>query len=260
MLDSFLMLDTSFLILIFLCIGSGFSAAYLGVGGSIILVPLIPSIIGLSPFETLQISLLFIFVMSFVNSLIFLYQGLVMWSWFFPVAITGICFSFVSNLFVSSLSDFGIRFLLLSFLSLTLLLPLLLKKLEVLKNVKGAWFFGSLMGLCVGLTGLGGGFLMSPYLHETRKVPPHRVSATVCLTMFLTCSFALLAQVKTSSFPFHQSAFWWKCYFIMLGSSLIGLTIGSFVNKKDHHPDRRRIMLRFLALAMFSKVSFEFLF
>lgn len=252
-------LVTKFLLLIVISVCSGFCSVYLGVGGSLIIVSLLPLITGFTPIETLQISLALIFVISFINSSVFLYQGLVLWSWLFPVMLTGTVFSFASSFLVSGIQGSTIRLVLLVFLCFMLLMPFILKKLEFLKSIKGAYIFGSLMGLCVGLTGLGGGFLMSPYLHETKKIPPQNVSPIVCVAMFLTCFLAITAQVTATNFPFDKSVFWWQCYLILLISSIVGVCIGYIANKQDKNPKRRRLILRSLLFIMFVKVASEFL-
>ena len=246
-----------FLLLIFMSFGSGLSAVYLGVGGSLIIVPLLPMITGLSALETLQLSLALIFVISFINASIFLMKGLVIWSWVFPLMIAGTVLSFSSSFLVPYLSNQEIRFILLIFLSAMLFIPFLLKRIEFIKTPKGSYIFGSLMGLCVGLTGLGGGFIISPYLHETRRIPPKNVSPIACVAMFLTCFLAVVSQSLATDFPYGNNSFWWQCYFIMLASSIVGVFVGYFLNEKDKNLHRRRWILRGVVVIMFCKVFAE---
>ena len=98
------------MILAFLGALSGLSAAYLGVGGSVLITPLLPLLAGLSPLESVQLSLTLIFLMSAANSLGFILQKLVLWPWVFPIAAAGLVFSFGAGLFVSRLSPGQIRF------------------------------------------------------------------------------------------------------------------------------------------------------
>ena len=80
----------------------------------------------------------------------------------------------------------------------------LLRK-ALLRQPAGVLAFGSLMGLCSGLTGLGGGMIVSPYLHEVsaaappeqkaapeafKAIPARNISAVVCASMFFVSLFA----------------------------------------------------------------------
>ncbi len=241
------------------CLGmlSGISSAYLGVGGSLFLVPLLPLLVGLSPIETLQISLSIILVMSVINTLSFLYQKLILWSWVYPIVFTGLIISFLSSFVVSFMTDDRIRFVLWGFLVFMLVLPFFVKKIMWLKTRECVYAFGSLMGLCVGLTGLGGGFIISPYLHESKQMPSKNVSAVVCCSMFFVSLFALFGQIQGSEFPFKNSSFWWSCYFLLLIPSIFGLFIGYFLNIKDKSRKRRVVLLRLLVAIMFVKLSVE---
>ena len=256
------------MILIFLGFISGLSAAYLGVGGSILITPLLPSLSELSPLETVQLSLTLIFLMSVINSLFFIAQRLVLWTWVLPIAAAGLVFSFGSSFFVASLGPGQVRFLLWLFLAVILALPFLLKKSAFLR-AKGVYVFGSLMGLCSGLTGLGGGMIASPYLHESKRVPVRNISAVVCLSMFFTSFFAVLGQILAGqtgaarmaggNFLFDTSPHWRFCLFLLLGASVMGLMIGYAANARCQSSKRRRWILRSAIAVMFLKMSWELL-
>ena len=247
----------SYILLASLGLLSGISSVYLGVGGSLFIVPLLPLLVGFSPLETLQISLSLIFVMSIINTLSFLYQKLILWSWVYPIVLGGLIFSFLSSFFTSYMTGYMIRLILWIFLFFMILLPFLLEKIIWLKTRKGVYIFGSLMGFCVGLTGLGGGFIISPYLHESKQMPAKNVSAVVCFSMFFTSLFAIFGQIQGTKFPFENNSFWWSCYFILLIPSILGLFIGYFLNIKDKSKRRRSLLLRFLVCIMFVKLSVE---
>ena len=237
---------------------SGICSSYLGVGGSLFIVPLLPVLVGFSPIESLQISLSMIFVMSFINTVSFYYQKLILWNWVYPIILTGLGFSFLSSFLIQFTTATRIRFVLWLFLTFMLFLPFLLKKLLWLCKKQGVYIFGSLMGLCVGCTGLGGGFILSPYLHESSQIPSKNVSAVVCCSMFGTSFFALLGQLRAGFLWNHSNLFWWKCYLLLLIPSIVGLFVGYALNKKDKNSKRRSKLLRFLISLIFLKVSLEF--
>ena len=244
------------LVLSLLGLASGFCSAWLGVGGSVFIVPLLPFLSGLDPLSALQISLLLIFVISFFNSLAFIFQKLVLWSWFVRGVISALIFSFFSGFFVTYLSHFQIRFVLCLFLLFILSLPLLLKKVPVLKN-QGIYIFSSLMGVCSGLTGMGGGMILSPYLHESGKLPVQNIPAVVSCIMFFVSSFSLLGQASRMEVSFGNSPHWWLCFFLLLLPAFCGLSMGYFANIRQKNIKWRRLFLRFIVAIMFLKLTAE---
>ena len=265
-------MDWPLIFLAFLGMLSGLSAAYLGVGGSVLIIPLLPALSGLSPLESVQLSLTLIFLISLINSAFFISQGLVLWPWVLPIAATGLSLSFTASFFVARLSPGGIRFLLWMFLAMILALPLILKKSAFLKS-KGIYVFGPLMGLCSGLTGLGGGMVISPYLHESSRIPLKNISAVVCLSMlFVSLSAGLGLMLAASppqmsaagpagagNFLLSSSPHWRLCLFLLLGASVLGLMIGYGANARCKSPRRRRLILRSAIALMLLKVTLEIL-
>ena len=235
---------------------SGFCSAWLGVGGSVFIVPLLPFLSGLDPLSALQISLLLIFVISLFNSLSFILQKLVLWPWFVRGVVFAFCLSFFSGFFVTYLSSFQIRFVLWLFLGLIVSLPWLLKKIPILYD-KGIYIFSSLMGICSGLTGLGGGMILSPYLYESYRIPVQNIPAVVSCIMFFVSSFSLIGQISRIGFSFGNTSHWWFCFFLLLIPSFFGLGFGYFVNIRQKNIKWRRLFLRVIVAAMFLKLTVE---
>jgi len=235
---------------------SGFFSAWLGVGGSVFIVPLLPFLSGLDPLSALQVSLLLIFVISLFNSLSFIVQKLVLWIWFARGAVCALCLSFFSGFFVTYLSPFQIRFVLWLFLGLIAGLPWFLKQIPVLYD-KGIYIFSSLMGICSGFTGLGGGMILGPYLYESHRMPVKNIPAVVSCIMFFVSSFSLIGQVSRIGFSFGNSSHWWFCFFLLLIPSFFGLGFGYFVNIRQQNIKWRRLFLRIIAAVMFLKLTLE---
>ena len=243
--------------LAFLGLASGFCSAWLGVGGSVFIVPLLPFLSGLSPLESLQLSLFLIFIISLINSLSFIFQKLVLWPCFFRGLTGSLSFAFISGFFVAYLSPWQIRFILWLFLALILSLPWLLKKAPVFLYNQGLYIFSSLMGICSGGTGLGGGMILSPYLHESRKIPAQNIPAVVSCIMFFVSSFSLLGQMSRPGFVFASSGPWWFCFFLLFIPSLVGLCFGYFFNIRQKNIHWRRLILRGAVALMFCKMTIE---
>ena len=243
--------------MVFLGAGSGFCAAYLGVGGSVFIVPLLPFLTGLDPLNSLRLSLSLIFVISFVNSLAFIGQKLVLWPWFIKGVLGALSAAFLSGFFVTYLSAFQIRLILWLFLALILGLPFILRKYPSLKN-KGIYIFSVLMGGCSGFTGLGGGMILSPYFHESRQIPLKNIPAVVSCIMFCVSVFSLLGQtLKTDDLPFSHFSLWRIYFFLLLIPSLTGLIFGYVANIRHKSLKWRRLILRTAVGVMFVTLSFE---
>lgn len=235
---------------------SGFSSAWLGIGGSIFIVPLLPFLSGLDSLSALQVSLLLIFVISALNSLSFIFQKLVLWEWVIRGAVMALCFAFVSGFFVTYLSDSQIRFVLWLFLALILSLPWLLKRFSFLDQ-KGLYIFSTLMGICSGGTGLGGGMILSPYLYESGKIPVQNIPAVVSCIMFFVSSFAILGQMSQGGLFFIEVPLWRFSFFVLFIPAVIGLCFGYMVNIRQKNIKWRRWFLRFIAAIMFIKLTGE---
>ena len=231
-------------------------SAWLGVGGSLFIVPLLPFLSPLDSLETLQVSLCLIFIISLVNLLSFTFQKLILWSWFIRCVFIALASSFASGFFVTFFHVLQIRFILWLFLALILMLPFLLKRKGSFLKEKGIYIFGSLMGICSGFTGLGGGMILSPFLHESKIVPTKNISALVASVMFFVSTFALLGQLSQINFLVNSSSLWFT-FFLLLVPSLFGLIFGYYVNIKQKKQIWRRLLLRALVLLMFLHLSLE---
>ena len=257
MISREILISLDFVILAFLGLLSGFSSAWLGAGGSVFIVPLLPFLSGLSAVHSLQVSLLLIVTISFINSIAFILQKLVLWGWFVKASFLSLSFAFLSGGIVSYLSSFQIRFILWLFLLIILLLPWLLSYIPLLKK-KGFYLFSSLMGICSGLTGLGGGMILSPFLHESEMIPPKNIPALVSCIMFFVSGFSLLGQFSQTELffaSFSKNLFFY--YILLLIPSFVGLFIGYFVNVQQKDIKLRRLLLRLAVVAVFLKMTIE---
>ena len=178
-----------FVSLAVLAFASGFFSSYLGLGSGLLIVSLLP---GFSPAGTIQVSLILLFFTTGSNSLIFLYKRLVAWDWVWPLIFTGALFAFLGGSLTGRFSDFQIRFLLWCFLGFIVAVPFIKKRiLKKRKNsvLKLKVFAGSLMGLCSGLSGLSGGLILSPLLHESEALPFKKIAPSVSVVTWFFCCF-----------------------------------------------------------------------
>ena len=236
---------------------SGFCSAWLGVGGSVFIIPFLPFLSGLSAFASLQVSLLLIVTISFVNSLSFALQKLVLWNRLIKAGLLALSFAFLSGIFVSHLNSLQIRFILWLFLAIIFSLPWLLTHKPVLKNRKGFYLFSSLMGVCSSLTGLGGGMILSPFLHESEHIPAKNIPALVSCIMLFVSSFSLLGQFSQTGLVFAESSDGLFIYLLLLLPAFAGLLIGYVANVKQKNIKLRRLLLRIAVTVIFLKMTIE---
>ena len=273
-----------FLSLAALAFVSGFCSSYLGIGGGVVIVSLLPAFTDFSPTETIQISLALMFFITLLNSLIFLYKNLVAWDWAGPLIVTGGAFAFLGGSFVTGLSDFSIRFLLWWVLFFIVTFSLtkigffqkhLVPSFQVQKSESNKKFFhfflnwiggkyslrilgGALMGLCSGLTGLGGGVIISPLLHESPALPLKKISPSVALVTLFMSVFALSGQ-QWKGFSIWENASLKVAFPVLLLFAVLGLSLGHlFHGRGERH--KRLLIVRLITGTLFLKVTVELLF
>ena len=260
------------------------SSAWLGVGGSVLLLPLLPLLTPLNSLEIVQVSLAAIWTISLLNCVAFWLQKLVLWKWVLRALPVGLFFAFFAGVLVSYLNDFSIRFLLWLFLILIFFLPLLLNpkvsvsifklwdrlslkkpaknpaKLELLARIKhkAFYFFSALMGTCSGLTGLGGGIILSPFLHESELVSPKHIPAITSWIMFFISCAGLLGQISQTEVLYSPEIVF--VYISLCLPSFAGLFCGYFFNLKQENKQLRKKILRALIFIMLIKMSLELTF
>ena len=184
----------------------------------------------------------------------FVFQKMVSWAWAIPIISIGLVASFLLSLFVTSLSPFQIRFILWTFLGALPIILFLLKKWPLIKKSL-PWLSGLLMGACSGLTGLGGGVLLSPLLHESQSLPTKKIAPLISLTTLFISFFALLGQEKGAALS-SNSSYWRTCCAVLLISACVGLSVGHLLNKKER-TYTRRLLVRVLTFSMFCMVTVE---
>ena len=227
---------------------SGFLSTYLGLGSGLLLVSLLPFASKLSSLEILQLSLLVVFLANMVNVLVFSWQNLLRWSWLKPLAASSLISACLCGFFVSALSSLQMRFILFTCLLLACCFTLLR---PALKKLGASLFYlaGLLTGACSGLTGLGGGLILSPFLHESDSVPVREIAGLVAACSLVSSCFSLLGlSLEGSLLLFHSSSWTQDFLYISLPAGL-GIFLGHLLNirKKTR---LRRLIVRAITLTV----------
>ena len=169
-----------------------------------------------------------------------------------------LCFSFLSGFFLTYLNSFQIRFTLWVFLALVVCLPILIEKVPFLRE-KGLFIFSSFMGGCAGLTGMGGGIVLSSFFHESGKIPTKNIPAVVSVILFFISAFSLLGQTSRLGWLFVFSEIREFYFFLLFISSFLGLFAGYLFNLRQKDVFWRKVFLRGSVGLMFLSLTTELL-
>lgn len=187
------------LLTLFSGIGVGLLSSVLGLGGGIIIVPLLTVIFDMPHAHAVATSLMTIAFITLLNTWRFQKKEMVNWRLVFVI----VTFSSVSSLAGGYLATIlNERFLLLVFVLFvlyvflqTLFLSYSLSD-QVDLSTRSPWFWGSIIGASSGIisgtTGVGGGAIITPLLFKSRIEIHARVVPITNAVMLLNALFALI--------------------------------------------------------------------
>lgn len=189
----------NFGLLVALGIVVGLVSTVLGLGGGIVMVPLLPNLIMSSQKEAIATSLATIFLVVVYNSWRFHKKRLVKWSAALMIGPFTAVTAMISARMTGMVSEYTLK-VFLAVLILVFGLRLILqgkgpaptKNWEKFKGVLYP-FFGLLAGAVSGFSGIGSGLIISPTLLQLRLVPFDKVSPTANAVMVFTTGFGVLA-------------------------------------------------------------------
>lgn len=188
----------------------GLVSSMLGIGGGVVIVPVLSSILGLSQQEAVATSLLSIALISAANVLRFQMQKLIQWKLVLLIALFSSVTSFFAGMTGTVLNQYILIFLFILFLLFMLWYTLHLKEIKFnvdksCSKSRLALKIGLSTGLASGLTGVGGGLITTPLLLSRPGIRNEQAVPVSNAVMLFTTSFAAFAFML-SSFP--QNADW----------------------------------------------------
>ena len=117
--------------------------------------------------------------------------------------------------------------------------------------------FSALAGACSGLTGLGGGVILSPFFHESNFIPSKNIPAVMSCLLFCVSISSLIGQMSQKAFILTSSSELLLVCAQMLPGYLLGAAAGYVVNIKQTDFQLRKKIVRILVFVMFIKMSAE---
>ncbi len=179
-------------------------SVFIGLGGGILMVPLLPEIFDLTVHEAVATSLLTIFFVVSDNTYKFNKAGLVKWPVVFLMGPISTITAFAAAQLSKTVDSRYILMALMGLLVLvavrTLFSSFLKKSYQVREKLETphrifSFFGGAMAGLTSGFAGVGSGVILSPVMIVVRSVSPAQLAPTANANMAFTTFAASLAFV-----------------------------------------------------------------
>ena len=176
----------------------GLLSSVLGLGGGIIIVPLLTIVFKMAHTQAIATSLMTIAFITMLNTYRFQKRKMVNWRMVFVIVVFSAASSFTGGYLVTILNE---RLLLLFFILFVLyvLIQTLFLKHDMGEPDPGnhsPWFWGTIIGsfsgIISGTTGVGGGAIITPLLFKSRVEIPARVVPITNAVMLMNAFFALI--------------------------------------------------------------------
>lgn len=183
-------------------------SVFIGLGGGVILIPLLPPLFGLTVHEAVATSLLTIFFVACENTFNFHRNKIVNW----PVVLYIGPFSAISAIVSAQISQhvdsdvilIAFACLLIVIVMRTLFTSVVAKKYEAMESLgskQKAWLAcgGAFTGLVAGFVGVGAGVIVSPLMIALKAVKPVQLVPTANANIAFTTFAASLSLIWSGS-------------------------------------------------------------
>ncbi len=237
---------------LFLGLLVGLLSSVLGIGGGILIVPLLPLLTGLSIKEAIATSVATISVVVFNNCVAFQRQGLIDWTTVQRVGGLAALGAVSSAIWTPHIQDFylsvifAVALCFLSYRSLSSIWRVdtgqILKPSSNLKKFGFPFIAGSLSGM----SGIGAGIILSPFLIRNRLTSPEKIIPSVNAMMFLSAIAASLTFLIDATVNDRPS---WVPLEIM-GVLLIGAFSSSWFGRRIQSKLNPHLRARLLVLCL----------
>ena len=201
----------TYLIIFFTGAVVSFISTLFGLGGGIIMVPILSLFLPYSHIEAVATSLAAIIFVAGFNTYNFYKKDVIVWEIVPWIAITASLFAFISAWAAPYLSEKILIIIFILFLFWVAIRTFLISNKEGnINNSYSKWLplgIGSLSGSISGFTGIGGGGITTPLILVTKLVKNIQAAPTsnaimIFTTLFASFSFALPENIVNDTFVF----------------------------------------------------------
>jgi uncharacterized membrane protein YfcA len=221
-------------------IAVSFISTLFGLGGGILMVPILSLILPFTHIESIATSLATIVLVTAFNTYNFNKKKVIVWSIVPWIAVTSGTFAFLAAYISTSLPERVLILVFLLFLIWVAARTFLIKDFAAgdCVAISNKWIplgIGALSGTISGLTGIGGGGITTPLTLVARLVSNVQASPTSNAIMIITASCASLsfAQVENlNAGPFSLGYIHFDIAALLFAGSLIFSRIGVHINQK----------------------------
>lgn len=241
---------------LFLGVGVGLVSSFLGLGGGVLMVPLLPEFFELTQKQVIATSLMTIFLVVLTNTIGFAFKKTINWKVSFLVGPLAAVAAFIAGMKAQAINEKSLKIFLILII-LYILLKLIAQILLGTKAVKSSKIkvagLGVLAGAVSGFTGLGAGTIIAPSLLGFKEIKNTQASPTTNAIMVFTTLFAALSFVY-ADFNENTGYIQWKIVAVLF----LGAFVSSFFGRKFQSllqlKYRRVIFLVILSLLLAKQV------
>ena len=182
----------------------GLISSVLGLGGGIVIVPLLTVAFGLPHNQAIATSLMTIAFITSLNTVRFQKKKMINWRMVIIIVLFSGISSFSGGYLATILNERLLLFIFILFVLYVLLQTLFLKHTsqQATGDVHSPWFWGSTIGISSGLvsgtTGVGGGAIITPLLFKSKVESHARVVPITNAVMLTNALFALIPLALSS--------------------------------------------------------------
>ena len=225
----------------------GFLSGLLGLGGGVIMLPLLIFLGGVPLKLATGTSLVHVLVAAATGMLSHLHAGMVDFKAGLILGAAGILGGFLGSFLSVPLSTVSLNLIFLSLVALAIIfLSIPLKPYEG-KYIKGNFrkiegiLIGLGCGLLVGLLGVGGGFILIPLMIYILRIP-------LRVTIGTSLMIILISSLGTFGAKYGVGHINVTITFLVVSGSMVGALFGAYVSRKTHAKFLRWILLSLLCL------------
>ena len=230
----------TYLLVVLTGVAVSFISTLFGLGGGILMVPVLTLILPFSHIESIATSLATIVFVTAFNTYNFNRKKVIVWPIVPWIALTSGTFAYIAASISTSLPERTLILVFLLFLLWVAMRTFLIKEISSEENIPNTkkWIplgIGALSGTISGLTGIGGGGITTPLTLVARLVNNVQASPTSNAIMIITASFASIsfAQVANpNAGPFTLGFIHFDIAALLFVGSLICSRIGVHMNQK----------------------------